>query len=77
MLTNSTLENWCSLIKPLVCLPALPASDLKQYVAAVYLTGNSPSIFFSAAKFTKGTPDVGISLLPVSITKDASLNLGN
>ena len=36
-LTNSTLLNWCCLIRPLVSLPAEPASALKHGVYAVNL----------------------------------------
>ena len=38
--TNSTLSNWCCLIKPFVSFPYDPASDLKQGVKETNFNGS-------------------------------------
>ena len=53
--------NWCCLTKPLVSLPAEPASDLKHGVYAQYFIGNWSAVNISSlCILVTGTSAVGI-----------------
>ena len=71
--------NWCCLTKPLVSLPAEPASDLKHGVYAQYFIGNWSAVNISSlCILVTGTSAVGIKKYSIpSILNMSSSNFGN